>query len=97
MTRVSVRLNSSCIDILNLAGRLDGSCINQEPSKNGFKQVFEFPLESRAEKFADSVRYFPEVLSVGRSLIDEAIANSRLCACGFKTVLDCNSECDRHD
>lgn len=84
-------------EVPQFATKLGGVCQNEAFSNTQIEQHFKFDLESRAEQFEQGIRLFPEVMHVARTpdLIAQAIANSKLCACGFKTVLDCRVECDR--
>lgn len=85
--------------ITKLAEVLGGICKEEAIADNAIEQHYTFSLESRADQFQSSVRLFPEVASISQSpdLIAQAIANSRLCACGEKTLQGCATECDRNE
>lgn len=83
------------MEVSQLAGRLGGIC-TEETVSNVFEQKFKFSLESMAEQFQRSAVLFSEVISVGRSpsVIEQAIATSRLCDCGWTTKAQCGVQCD---
>lgn len=103
MFKVSVSLQTPCHGALRLAEKLDGKQTHQNDFSSRIEQIFEFSEASKAEKFADSVRYFPEVFSANHISSDEntylcpihhAIAESRLCPCGRVTKWECKSACE---
>lgn len=102
MSRISVFLQAPNDGVTNLAIRLHGDCIKQNELLNRIEQVFEFALPSMAEKFADSVRYFPEVFSANQIPDDAtsyvcpigyAISVSNLCKCSMETIWKCEQRC----
>lgn len=96
---IYVQTNDFSEEVPQFASKLGGVCQNEAFGNTKIEMHFRFTQESLADQFSQGVRLFPEVMHVARTpdLITQAIANSRLCACGFKTVLDCSSECDRND
>lgn len=96
MSSISVYLETANLEISTLAERLGGICTKERPIKYGIEQIFEFDLESFANQFHLSALHFPEVISIGRSpnQVQEAIASSRLCDCGWTTKQDCNIQCN---
>lgn len=95
-TEVSVWLTGASVEVSQLAGRLGGICTEERPNAIGIEQVFQFSLESFANQFNFSAFHFPEVVSIGRvpSLSKKAIADSRLCDCGWTTKHQCDRECE---
>ena len=90
-------LSTHCsVEISQMAGVLGGICVEQTEKAKGFEQKFQFNLESKAEQFEASILWFPEVFSVGRkpNLSEQAIANSRLCDCGWTTKQSCSKTCE---
>ncbi len=90
-------LSTHCsVEISQMAGVLGGICVEQTEKAKGFEQRFQFNLESKAEQFEASILWFPEVFGVGRKpiLIAQAIANSRLCDCGWTTKQSCSKTCE---
>jgi hypothetical protein len=94
MSSISVYLESTSPEVSQLAHKLGGACAEELPIRDGIEQVFNFGLESMATQFHLSVLHFPEVISVGRSPIRQAIAASRLCDCGWTTKQECDRECE---
>lgn len=92
---VYIQLHREEGNISRLAEILGGICQDEVIADNAIEQHYRFGLESRADQFQASVRLFPEVVNITRSpdLIAQAIANSRLCTCAMKTVLECSAEC----
>ena len=95
---VFIQTNDFSQDVSDYADRLGGICQGEAISDRLIEQQFSFNSVSMAEQFDRSVRVFPEVMHIGNSadLIAQAIANSKLCACGKFTILDCNSHCEGH-
>ena len=95
---IFVQTNNLPNEIEKFASRLGGICQNEAFDDFGCEQHYRFSLASNADQFELGIRHYPEVMKVARkpNLIEQAIANSRLCACGSKTVLDCATECDRN-
>lgn len=96
MFEVSVYLTMPSVDVSQLAGRLGGICTEESDIRDGIEQKFGFSLESYANQFHFSAFHFPEVISIGRSpsVIHQAIANSRLCDCGWTTKQACLKTCE---
>lgn len=96
MFKVSVYLTKPSVDVSQLAGRLGGICTEESDIRDGIEQKFGFNLESYADQFHFSAFHFPEVMSIGRSpsVIHQAIANSRLCDCGWTTKQTCSKTCE---
>lgn len=95
-TEVSVWLTSASVDVSQLAGRLGGICTKERPNPCGIEQVFQFSIKSLANQFNIAAHHFPEVVSIGRSpdLSKVAIAESKLCDCGWTTKQQCDRECE---
>lgn len=95
MFDVSVYLESASADVSQLAGRLGGICTEENEIKYGIEQKFSFTLESFADQFHFAAFHYPQVISIGRSpsVIHQAIANSRLCKCGWTTKQACSKNC----
>jgi hypothetical protein len=93
---VYLQTNDFCQDIANYAEKLGGICENEAVSDRLIEQHFQFNTDSTAEQFNRSVRVFPEVINISQSpdLIAQAIANSKLCACGWTTKHQCDRECE---
>ncbi len=91
---ISVWLTTASVDVMQLAGRLGGICTEERPNPCGIEQVFQFSIESIAKQFNIAAFHFPEVVSIGRSpdLSKAAIAESKLCDCGWTTRLECDRE-----
>jgi hypothetical protein len=84
------------VEISQMAGVLGGICVEQAEKGGGFEQKFQFSLESKAEQFEASILWFPEVFGAGRkpSAIEQAIADSKLCDCGWTTRKACLKTCE---
>jgi hypothetical protein len=95
MFEVSVYLTKPSVEVSQWAGRLGGICTEEKNIGEGIEQKFDFSLESYANQFHFSALHFPEVISIGRSpsIIQKAIAGSRLCDCGFTTKHNCDRLC----
>ena len=96
MIEIFVQTNDYTDEVMNYASRLGGICQNEAIGDRMIEQHFEFANESMAQQFDRSVRVFPEVTHIGMKpdLIAQAIANSKLCKCGWTTVKDCSIDCD---
>jgi len=96
MFEVSVYLTKASVDISQLAGRLGGICTEEIDIVDGIEQKFNFNLQSYADQFHFSAFHFPEVISIGKSPspIQKAIAESRLCDCGWTTKKACFQNCE---
>jgi hypothetical protein len=96
MFEVSVYLTSPSVSVSQLAGRLGGICTEGRNITDGIEQKYNFGLDSFADQFNFSAFHFPEVISIGRSPspIQQAIANSRLCDCGWTTKQACSKTCE---
>jgi len=96
MFEVSVYLTHASVDVSQWAGRLGGICTEEKSTSEGIEQKFDFSLESYANQFHFSAFHFPEVISIGRSpsIIQKAIADSRLCDCGWTTKKQCLLDCE---
>ena len=92
---IFVQTNNFSDDVPRFAEVLGGICQNEAFGNGQIEQHFRFPQESKADQFDQGIRLFPEVIHVGRSpdLITQAIANSKLCACGENEVQDCGIQC----
>jgi len=57
--------------------------------------AFEFSLKSKARQFHINIFLFPETILAMRSpaIIQQAIADSRFCDCGFTTKHSCDRLC----
>lgn len=95
MFEVSVYLSKASVGVSQWAGRLGGICTEEKDISEGIEQKFDFNLESYANQFHFSAFHFPEVISIGRSpsVIQKAIADSRLCDCGWTTKKACLQNC----
>lgn len=82
-------------DMHQLAGTLGGICSEESPIAIGFELKFEFSLESKARQFHLNTFNYPETISAMQSpaIIQQAIADSRLCDCGFTTKHSCDRIC----
>lgn len=91
-----VQTNEFSEAVQHYAEKLGGVCQNEAIGDRVIESHYRFPIQSMAEQFDRSARVFPEVINIGRSpdLIAQAIANSRLCACGEKTLQGCATECE---
>lgn len=96
---IYVQTSNFTDDASKFAEVLGGICQEEAVSDSAIEQHYRFSQESMASQFDQGIRLYPEVIYVGRSpdLITQAIANSRLCACGVTTVLDCATRCDRDE
>lgn len=93
MSKVFLQLSNPSVEVSQLAGRLGGICA--EELGNFYHYIFN--LDSMADQFHASVRHFPEVVRVERSggnSIKSAIAQSRLCDCGWTTRQECDRKCE---
>jgi len=95
--KVSIYLTESSPEISQLAEKLGGICAEENDIRDGIEWVFNFSLDSLASQFHAAAILFPEVISIGRTpmpkLIAQAIADSRLCNCGWTTRKECNLNC----
>jgi hypothetical protein len=93
---VFIQTNDLSDDISDYATRLGGICQNEAIGDRLIEQHFAFSSDTMAQQFDRSVRVFPEVTNIGYApdLIAQAIANSKLCACGWTTKQQCDIECD---
>jgi hypothetical protein len=67
------------VKISKMAGVLGGICVEQTEKQGRFEQKFQFDLESKAEQFAASVLWFPEVFGVGlKANVLDAITDQEL-------------------
>jgi hypothetical protein len=82
-------------DMHQLAGVLGGICSEERLIDGGYELKFEFSLESYARQFHVSTFLFAETIAAMRSpdVIQKAIAESRLCDCGFTTKHSCARQC----
>lgn len=96
MTEVSIFLTAPSVEVPQWAGRLGGICTEEHENIAGIEQVFRFNMESFANQFSASVFHYPEIISVGRSpnQVQKAIADSKLCDCGWTTKQQCDLECE---
>ena len=96
MFTITVCVEKISADMHQLAGVLGGICSKESPIAIGFELKFEFPLESNALQFHINTFLFPETISATRSpsLIQKAIADSRLCNCGWTTKKQCLQDCE---
>lgn len=99
MSKISVEVEGMPSEIAELAERLGGICSEPQAIATGFEQSFEFQIDSMARQFHLSALLYPQVISVNREAIRKAIAESRLCDCGWTTKFECSSNCrgDRED
>lgn len=88
MFPITVCVEKISADMHQLAGVLDGICSEELPIADGYELKFEFSLESKA-------RQFHITISAMRSpaIIQQAIADSRFCDCGFTTKHSCDRLC----
>jgi hypothetical protein len=95
MFPITVCVEKISADMHQLAGVLGGICSEESPFAIGFKLKFEFPLESNARQFHLNTFNYPETISATRSpnAIQKAIADSRLCNCGWTTKKACLQDC----
>jgi hypothetical protein len=93
MFEVSIFLSKASVEVSQLAGRLGGICTEEIDIGDEIEQKFNFNLKSYADQFHFSAFHFPEVISIGKSPIQKAIADSRLCDCGFTTKHSCDHLC----
>jgi hypothetical protein len=96
MFPITVCVEKISADMHQLAGVLGGICSEESPIAIGFELKFEFPLESNARQFHLNTFNYPETISATRSPnpIQKAIANSKLCDCGWTTKSSCNVKCE---
>lgn len=96
MYEVSVYLTKPSVEVSQWAGRLGGICTEESNTVDGIEQKYVFTLESFADHFNFSSFHFSEVISIGRSpsLVQQAIAASKLCDCGWTTKSSCNIKCE---
>ena len=96
MYPITVWVERNSADMHQLAGVLGGICSEESPIAGGYELKFEFSLESNARQFHINTFLFPETISVERSpsVIQQAIADSRLCDCGFTTKHSCDRLCE---
>jgi hypothetical protein len=96
MYPITVCVEKNSADMHQLAGVLGGICSEELPIAGGYKLKFEFFLESKARQFHINTFLFPETISPMRSpaIIQQAIADSRLCDCGWTTKKQCLLDCE---
>ena len=95
MFPITVCVEEIGIELRQLAEVLGGICSEELPIAGGYELKFEFSLESKARQFHLNAFNYPETISVERSpnVIQKAIADSRLCDCGFTTKHSCDRLC----
>ena len=95
MYPITVCVEKNTVDLHQLAGVLGGICSEELPIAGGYELKFEFSLESNARQFHINTFLFPETISVERSpsVIQQAIADSKLCDCGWTTKKACLQDC----
>lgn len=95
MFPITVCVEKISADMHQLAGVLGGICSEESPIAIGFELKFEFSLESNARQFHLNTFNYPETISATRSpnVIHQAIADSRLCNCGWTTKKACLQNC----
>lgn len=96
MFPITVCVEKISADMHQLAGVLGGICSEESPTAIGFELKFEFTLESNARQFHLNAFNYPETISAMRSpsIIQQAIASSRLCNCGWTTKQACLKTCE---
>lgn len=96
MFPITVCVEKISADMHQLAGVLGGICSEESPTAIGFELKFEFTLESNARQFHLNAFNYPETISAMRSpsIIQQAIASSRLCDCGWTTKQACLKTCE---
>ena len=95
MFPITVCVEEIGIELRQLAEVLGGICSEESPIAGGYELKFEFSLESKARQFHLNAFNYPETISATQSpsVIQQAIADSKLCDCGWTTKKACLQDC----